>query len=417
MQKYDITSYQPELLPKEALKDDLKFLISEMETLGIRSNGSRLQRYLSTLETFPKSTTEYADLLNDSDTKRFKSTIDYQTYLTREIHVLMFILKGIKTNLITGYEEKFEDIIKGANFAHLDKNPKSRNTQFELWIASYFALSGYKVDLSTETDLVAKKGWTTFYIECKRIISRKTLNKRFKKAEEQIKNRIPKQGLLKRYYGLIFIDVSQYIVPGNGIAIGTTMDAIQDEIRNRVAREIEYLDRSPLDQTILLSLHCFASVCSLLPPFIATFSTHNQLWKKHASFRELLSIGRVYAALRSLNLSDERAYNTRKPSFPTKIAIPAGTQFSCDEELLSDYVTTGKIPDIDINSIVYELIYPEGDIEKFSFHEFRIAVANLTNFTGGDRPQTVDEYRVSILKALLTSRTIMKEQASAIYDD
>ena len=116
----------------------------------------------------------------------FKSSNDWYLYTLREVHELMWILKGLKKHIPKGIDEKLGIIVSGRDFAALDSNSLSRNTQFELRIASYFCQAGCYVDLSGKTDIVAFNKKHAFYTECKRVGSSQQLEGRLSYAKEQL---------------------------------------------------------------------------------------------------------------------------------------------------------------------------------------------------------------------------------------
>src|SRR5690606_7613257 len=94
--------------------------------------------------------------------------------------------------------------------------------------------SGFNVDLSTLTDIVAKKGKETFFVECKRVASRDLFLRRLKEAKNQISERLPSSDFRRLNYGVIAIDVTKACFSHNGLTLGITnehsKDVIQDEL-------------------------------------------------------------------------------------------------------------------------------------------------------------------------------------------
>jgi Holliday junction resolvase len=154
----------------------------------------------------------------------------------REVYEIMWILKGLKKHLPKGVEEKLKQVMGGRDFAALDKDSSSRNTQFELRIASYFCQTGYSVDMSNLTDIVATHDLTTYFVECKRVTSSGALNKRLKEAKKQLKTRLTRFTLVPREFGVIAIDVTKVAFKFNGLTLGLTADHTRDVIQDQLKK-------------------------------------------------------------------------------------------------------------------------------------------------------------------------------------
>ena len=146
------------------------------------------------------------------------------------------ILKGLKKHLPRGIEEKLNQVVGGRDFAALDKDSSSRNTQFELRIASYFCQAGYSVDMSNLTDIVATRDQTTYFVECKRVTSFSALIKRLKHAKKQLRARISKHTLVSRNFGIIAVDVTKIAFKYNGLTLGLTADHTKDVIQDQLKK-------------------------------------------------------------------------------------------------------------------------------------------------------------------------------------
>lgn len=98
-----------------------------------------------------------------------RHALDRWLYVLREVHELTWIGEGLRVCDVTGLEDKLRLVVGGADFAALDRNTASRDTQYELRIAAYLGRAGFRVRLDTLTDIVATRRRTTYHIECKRI--------------------------------------------------------------------------------------------------------------------------------------------------------------------------------------------------------------------------------------------------------
>jgi len=225
-------------LSYEAHLGDLREFVSLVESLGINVSGTRIARYQSYYEALVEGTDDEERIFQGISGRRFDNPLDTQLYVLREVHEIMWILRGLKKHLPKGVEEKLNQVVGGRDFAALDKDSSSRNAQFELRIASYFCQAGYSVDMSNLTDIVATHDRTTYFVECKRVTSLGALIKRLKHARKQLRNRLTRSTLESRNFGVIAIDVTKIAFKHNGITLGFTADHTRDVIQDKL-KEID----------------------------------------------------------------------------------------------------------------------------------------------------------------------------------
>lgn len=150
--------------------DDLVNVRSICEDFGIQTSNTRLDRYEKFLRKYLDG-----DQIGGESVFQMPSSAPFQNwmeclqYVLREVHELMWILKGIQANQPKGVKEKLDWIIGGRDFAFLDVDSRSRDAQFELRIASYFSQAGFAVDLTSKTDVIVHSDNHVYYIECKRV--------------------------------------------------------------------------------------------------------------------------------------------------------------------------------------------------------------------------------------------------------
>jgi hypothetical protein len=97
------------------------------------------------------------------------------------------------------------------NYADSINDDPSRNTFFELLVASHLDKTGIKVDLSKKTDIIADFEDFKVFIECKRVSSETKYNDRIKEAIKQLERRFTK-GKTKEF-GLVFISATSILNP------------------------------------------------------------------------------------------------------------------------------------------------------------------------------------------------------------
>ena len=120
---YPVPTHSIPWLQLSAHVEDLVELQSFLESRGISTGNTRIDRYKKYLEqaTCSDSINEAQIFKNISDT-RFQSDLDWMLYVLREVHELMWILKGLKANIPKGVDDKLRKIISGSDFAALDTN-------------------------------------------------------------------------------------------------------------------------------------------------------------------------------------------------------------------------------------------------------------------------------------------------------
>lgn len=127
-----------------------------------------------------------------------------------------------------------------------DADSKSRNTQFELRIASYFCQAGCDVDLSTETDVISLSDDVAFYLECKRVGSTHQLAKRPSEAKNQLRRRIPRKNGTRVIYGCVAVDVTKCAFAHNGLTFAVTNEHSRDVIQKKLMEIVNSSHGLPL---------------------------------------------------------------------------------------------------------------------------------------------------------------------------
>lgn len=272
-------------LSVESILSDLKEFVALLNKYGIATDNTRINRYVQFLtnlsiqdqitlqETFLNSAKQQPD-------HPFNSTheVDHYLYVLREVGELNWIMAGVKVHEPKNLKNKLGKIVSGGDFATLDKASSiARNTQFELRIASYFCQKGYEVTL-TNTDIIAKKGRLNVYVECKRVGSSKKLQQRIREAQKQLKRRMPPNTWLRKYYGIIAVDVTGVAYYHNALTCGKTpehaKDILQDKLREISDSQVNHNINTFLDGRILfLWYQILMPSMVLYPPiFSARFS-------------------------------------------------------------------------------------------------------------------------------------------------
>src|ERR1039457_87849 len=346
----------PESLPGLRLSDHLSDLVQIkefIESRGVQIKNTRIERYIQYLEIVSNGQKVDESLIfKNSVDERFRISADWLLYVLREIHELMWILKGLKTTQPAGLDEKLKVIVSGSDFAALDTNPQCRNFQFELRIASYFCQAGFQVDLTTKTQVIALGKQFAFFIECKSVASMVQLSRRISEAKKQLRQRMPNRYHDLPAYGCIAVDVTKVAFSHNGLTFGLTPEHSKDIIQAKLKGIASAITRTPILVGSNNILQCWLQIyipCLVIhpPTTITRFSSFGIL--------NLKLQGEAYLALKLLceiqtkiDTLDARVIPPRKLTPRTALHFPEGTVFSVvDQKLLNELLERGRVPTID----------------------------------------------------------------------
>ncbi|AZD85302.1 hypothetical protein C4K14_2478 [Pseudomonas chlororaphis subsp. aureofaciens] len=358
--------------------DDLRRFEKFAEELGVKTHNTRISRYTQYFDdlTDGKVIDERKIFKNVSDA-RFQSPLDWQLYLLREVHELMWILRGLKEHAPSGIEAKIEKIVSGSDFAALDKNTESRDTQFELRVASYFCQSGCTVDLSTETDIIALTDKHAFFVECKRIAGIRNLKDNLIKAKEQIICRMPKKYESRRAYGIIAADVTKLGFSHNGLTMSMTPDHARDIIQDKLKSIGEKVLALPIFSgrrdiiECLLQIHIPSVV--MHPPTTSTRFSSYALRNYKVDKKSVLAINEFYKISQAGQIADKREIPSEKLEYREYIDVPEGTEFSMEREPVTSILLGTKVDDLNLESIVGS-IKMNGILHEFTAMELQMVM-------------------------------------------
>lgn len=352
--------------------------------LGVSTRGTRISRYCRYLEQLPGLGPELDQgIFFDPPDSPIRHGLDRYLYVLREAHELAWISQNLRGARVRGLALKLAKIVGGSDFAVLDRNSESRNTQFELRIASYFVRVGFRVDLESLTDVVATKGWIAYHVECKRIASGRQLERRLKEASQQLRSRVPRSTWRHRHVALIAADVTKVAFSHNGLTMGMTPEHSRDVIQEKLVAIGATIDQSKLvDLAPACALWLQIHIPSLvLTPFTPTTRFSSYIMQNARGGRSLRrasnAFWRVFRRIDTSEPDDEAAV----PLQPRKgILIPQGVKIAPDMSMLRHLVSTGGLPDLPDEHVVLSVLPPgggEGDWEDFSFFEFKLIFSAL----------------------------------------
>lgn len=378
---YPIPNQEIPGLSYEVHLEDLKKFISLVESLGINVAGTRIARYQSYYEALVEGTADEEKIFQGISGRKFDNPHDLKLYVLREAHEIMWILKGLKKHLPKGVEDKLKQVVGGRDFAALDQDSSSRNTQFELRIASYFCQAGYSVDMSSMADIVATHDRTAYFVECKRVTSSGALNKRLKEAKKQLKTRLARFTLVPREFGVIAIDVTKVAFKFNGLTLGVTADHAKDVIRDQLKKIDEGIIKSGFalsQKNLLLTLLQIHIPALVINPYqcITRFSSLSVInGKLHG--RSLEACKKLEQVLRIGEVGDEREIPPEILNFRKKVILPKGTRIGWDEKVFEGMLESWNLePQPDEHTILDIVI--DGKKTEFSFFELSLLLANLS---------------------------------------
>jgi len=380
------------------------------------TRNTRIDRYRRYLEQLPPKGPKGWELdrgiFIDPPNSPIEHGPDRLLYVLREVHELTWIGEGLRDAHTRGLADKLQIVVRGADFAALDRNTASRNTQFELRIASYLGRAGYRLDFESLTDIVATCGLTTYYVECKRVASAAQLTRRIKEALNQIEERKPKSGFVHGRHGVVAVDVTRVAFTHNGLTWGVTPDhgraVIQEKLQD-IAANVKRDGPSLVGRPVVglwLQIHIPSLV--LWPPtpttrFSSLFLGNPKLGLK-ARFAELRFVAHTTLAA----VVSELGEDAPRPLQPrSSIKIPAGTLFKFDEELLDALVATGELPERADDHVVLSVWLPGTEDEAFedySYFELEMALGSASAEERWQFTNSLDRVRLLLLGPLILQR-------------
>jgi len=382
----DARSYQlpTEILPSLELSHHAEDLVAFRDFLrgrGIGTRNTRIERYIDYLQQAAgQAPADAAKVFKNSVRGPFVSSIDWLLYVLREVHELMWILRGLKVHLPLGADEKLKIIVGGTDFAVLDIDSQSRDVQFELRIASYFCQARCEVDLSTDTDVVALTKDQAFYLECKRVGSRTQLVKRLSEARRQLNRKMPRNRGRRIVFGCVAADVTRAAFSHNGLTFGMTNEHSRDIIQKKLVDVARASQKTPLFRAsrslfcYWLQIHIPSLVLHPVLP-VTRFSSYHILRERLAR-QERKAARAFYDMFESVSRhGDKREMPATKLALRTSVEVPPGTTFSLDEDLLQPLLRGDEIekrPDEIVGTLSMN-----GRKHEFSFLEFSMLAQKL----------------------------------------
>ncbi len=375
--------------------------------LGINAQHSRIAKYINFFETLYKNSDfDPSKIFTEKHDDRFRTISDWTVYTLRECSELYWIYRALKIQMPKGIKEKLQIINSGKDFTAFDTNSTSRDTQFELRIASYFCKNDLIIDVSTETDIIVEFENFFLYIECKRIHSEKKLMRKIYEANDQLKSRMPKKRGNKPCYGIIAIDVTALAYPHQGLVFGVTSEHVRQLIREKlfyIASNINsgsVMAQNPRLLTIWENIHIPAR--KMQPPGIETFFSCNFISKQFQHRCEKQKFTQIRDIIEATIEESTKENIVRKLTFRKKISLPKEFVFEYNNSLLQQFFDNNEYIKknwMDLDPIC-KAEYKEDKI-YFSVLEFAMA---LDEIDGKNEIAKVDKFPLEILLNMLIKR-------------
>jgi hypothetical protein len=103
---YLLPEYSIPALPLHHHLEDLAEVQAFLQSRGIRTQNTRIERYIRYLEqAVSGKQPDEAQIFKNASDSRFQSFLDWKHYVLREAHELMWILKGLKARMPEGADE------------------------------------------------------------------------------------------------------------------------------------------------------------------------------------------------------------------------------------------------------------------------------------------------------------------------
>jgi hypothetical protein len=286
----------------------------------------------------------------------------------------MWILKGLKIHMPVGADEKLRLIVKGRDFAALDQDSQSRDTQFELRIASYFCQSGCEVDMTTDTDVIARTDRHAFFVECKRVGSKSKLRARISEARGQLAQRMPSNAGDRSLLGCIAVDVTRVAFTHNGLTMGVTNEHSRDVIQKKlvqIATEANHLMSFESCKGLLcywLQIHIPALIMNPLPATSTTRFSSYHIQRPSLNWKDEKTLATFYVLFESVSKGDVRALPSQILTPRQVINFPAGTTYSLQGNQVIEFLAKEIVSEEDQAEIIGTLTL-SGTEHKFTFFE------------------------------------------------
>lgn len=193
------------ITPFNEVNDAVQKVVGWLNDIGIDVTRTRIGKYR-------KDITLLIKLLKEDNRDELNRRYPTMANSLYEANELISIYRGLKKIKSENLVAKLKDLLKGPEW-FVDENTssssnRSRNTAFELVIASKIAAGGIQPDFATLSDIAFSLNAKKLLVECKRPQSASAVEKKIKEASKQLKRRI-RTSTKQNLRGIVAIDLSK----------------------------------------------------------------------------------------------------------------------------------------------------------------------------------------------------------------
>ena len=198
--------YEQKVYTFNDILNDYNDCLMWMEKLGVNTDRSRLPVYEKLFRLISNiKIPEYKEMIAKQKAQEIWNAL-------YEVYSFVFVYKAFRGNEVEGLTERLQSAKSGPEeYIHENGNSNhSRNTIYELLVASTLINMNYEVDFATEADIKTKIDNIPTYIECKRPQNSKRLEERYREGISQLQRRL-NNNKTEECFGLLFISLDKIL--------------------------------------------------------------------------------------------------------------------------------------------------------------------------------------------------------------
>jgi hypothetical protein len=218
----------------------LETLFRRLNVAGLPVSTTRLDRYKKSFATIDK-------YVRENRLKELSGRVPFPT-IVNDFHESQEILEAcdqFDDLNQPGLRERLEKILSGVSELHRERSSEPRNILFELVMAAMLKREGFEIHLDRIEDVSFDFFGRPWFIECKRIRSKRKLRERINEAALQIGKRCD-NSQNSEAKGIIALDVSKLLNDGTRIFRCATLYSLKLEAE-RLLEAFRDLQKSTLE--------------------------------------------------------------------------------------------------------------------------------------------------------------------------
>jgi hypothetical protein len=191
-------------------------------SFGIEASVTRLGKYKKHIDELSKL---YKS--GELSTANFKATFFDYIEAISEVSELFRVYSGLSTIPEKDLKSYIKVVLSGrCERPAPNQFDPARDIAFELLVISLFRRAGFEVYFQGDADLVAWGEGQEFFIECKRLKSKKQTKVRIKNALKQLHRRYKTSKAPSLTRGLVCLSISDLVNPDHGVLEGESADSL-----------------------------------------------------------------------------------------------------------------------------------------------------------------------------------------------